>query len=278
VVGSAGMLGRDVLRAAENAGHEAVGVTRADMDITHADNTGRVVGEHAPDAVVNCAAFTDVDGAEEREGAATEVNGMGAGNVALAARAAGARVVYVSTDYVFEGTKSEPYVESDAPAPRTAYGRSKLAGEEATANATPDHVIARTAWLFGAHGKNFVDTMLRVGPERGELNVVNDQVGCPTWTGHLAGALVDLAAGELTGIAHLAGTGTCSWYEFAVEIFRQAELDVTVNPVTTAEYPRPAPRPAYSVLASERDGVPRLPDWHDGLSAYLAERTEAVAR
>lgn len=276
MVGHAGMLGSDLMRAAERAGHAAAGVDLPDVDITDAAGTERVVREHAPDVVINCAAFTDVDGAEEREETAALINGDGAGNVAAAARAAGARVVHVSTDYVFDGEKREPYVESDPTGPRTGYGRTKLAGEWLVASGNPDYVIARTAWLFGAHGKNFVETMLKLGAERGELSVVHDQVGCPTWTGHLADALLQLAAARLTGVVHTAGAGTCSWYEFAVEIFRQAGVDVAVSAVTTAEFPRPAPRPAYSVLVSERDGAPRLPDWRDGLRAYMGER--AVAR
>jgi dTDP-4-dehydrorhamnose reductase len=277
VVGAAGMLGTDLTRVAEAAGHEVAGVDLPDIDITDAAGTARVVGEHAPDVVLNCAAFTDVDGAEEHEDTAKLVNGEGAENVAAAARQAGARVIYISTDYVFDGEKRDPYVESDPTGPRTAYGRTKLAGEWLTASGNPDYVIARTAWLFGANGKNFVETMLSVGPARGELKVVNDQVGCPTWTGHLAEALVELAGGELTGVVHTAGAGTCSWYEFAVEIFEQAGVEgVTVNPCTTEEFPRPAPRPAYSVLASER-GAPVLPDWREGLRGYLAERG-AVAR
>jgi len=269
------MLGSDLVATAERAGHEVAGVDLPDVDITDAAGTERVVAEHAPDVVVNCAAFTDVDGAEEREDVAKRVNGGGAGNVASAARAAGARVVYLSTDYVFDGEKRTPYLESDPTGPRTAYGRTKLAGEWLTASGNPEYVVARTAWLFGANGKNFVDTMLRLGADLGELKVVHDQVGCPTWTGHLAEALVDLAGRQETGVFHTAGAGTCSWYEFAVEIFRQAGMDdVSVTPVTTAEFPRPAPRPAYSVLASER-GAPALPDWREGLRGYLAERAPA---
>jgi dTDP-4-dehydrorhamnose reductase len=232
-----------------------------------------VLGEHEPDVVVNCAAFTDVDGAEEREDVAQKVNAGGAGTLASAAREVGARVVYISTDYVFSGEKRDPYVESDEVGPRTAYGRTKLAGEQETAEVNPDHVIARTAWLFGANGKNFVETMIKLGGERGELKVVDDQIGCPTWTGHLAQALVQLAEGELTGVVHTAGAGTVSWHGFATEIFRETGMDVTVNPCTTEEFPRPAPRPAYSVLVSERGGAPVLPDWREGLREYLSERT-----
>ena len=258
------MLGRDVMRVAP----EAVGLTREELDITDPDAVRRVLRDVRPDAIVNCAAYTNVDGAEADEAAATRVNGSDA----LADAAGDAVLVYPSTDYVFDGEKREPYVESDPVAPRTAYGRSKLAGEHAAARA-PRHVIARTSWLFGVAGKNFVETMLGLD---GELKVVDDQVGSPTYTGHLAEALVDLATGRLAGVVHVAGSGQCSWYEFAAEIFRRAGKDVDLRPCTTAEFPRPAPRPAYSVLASERPDAPRLPDWRDGLAAYLSER--AVAR
>jgi dTDP-4-dehydrorhamnose reductase len=275
VVGAAGMLGRDLVPAAERAGHDVAGVDLPEIDITDAPMTERVVREHEPDVVINCAAITDVDGAEENEPVAARVNGDGAGNLAVAARLADARILYLSTDYVFDGEKREPYVESDRPGPRTAYGRTKLAGEQVTAEGNPDHVIARTAWLFGAHGKNFVDTMLRLGGDLGELKVVHDQIGCPTWTVHLSEALLALVARDETGVFHTAGGGTCSWYEFAVEIFRRAGMDdVSVTPVTTEEFPRPAPRPAWSVLASER-GAPRLPDWREGLGAYLNETAAA---
>jgi dTDP-4-dehydrorhamnose reductase len=176
-------------------------------------------------------------------------------------------VVYVSTDYVFDGTKREPYLESDPVNPRSAYGRTKLAGERATAEANPRHVIARSSWLFGAGGRNFVETMLGLGPE---VRVVDDQIGSPTFTGHLAEALVELARGEQFGVHHLAASGSCSWYEFAREIFARAGSDTRVQPCTTAEFPRPAPRPAYSVLGSERGH--RLPAWQEGLDAYLGVR------
>jgi dTDP-4-dehydrorhamnose reductase len=271
VTGPAGMLGADVMRA---AGPDAVGLSRAELDVTDAVAVERALLDLRPDAVINCAAYTDVDGAEQDEETATRVNGDGAGNVATAAAAVGAVVVLPSTDYVFDGTKREPYLESDATGPRSAYGRSKLAGEWATAEANPRHAIVRTSWLFGVAGRNFVATMLSLS---GDLNVVDDQVGCPTYTGHLAPALVDLASGRMTGIVHVAGSGACSWYELAAEIFRATGRDdVELRPCTTAEFPRPAPRPAYSVLASERPDAPRLPDWREGLRGYLAER--AVAR
>lgn len=269
VTGASGMLGRSVVAAGERAGHEVTALSRAELDVT--DPEAVAAGLRGADAAINCAAFTDVDACETEEERATLVNGDGAGHVAAAAPV----VVQVSTDYVFDGASRRPYVESDAVAPQSAYGRSKLAGERAVAGANERHFIVRTSWLFGAGGKNFVDTMLTAGPERGELKVVDDQVGCPTYVGHLGGALVELAATEAYGIHHIAGAGACSWYEFAREIFRRAELDVAVEPCTSAEFPRPAKRPAYSVLGSERPDAMHLPDWRAGLAAYLAERAPA---
>ncbi len=178
----------------------------------------------------------------------------------------------MSTDYVFDGSADRPYVESDPVGPIGAYGATKLEGERAVAEANPNHLIVRTAWLFGVHGPNFVETMLRVGRERGAARVVDDQVGCPTYTGHLARGLLELAASERTGVQHLAGAGACSWHDFARAIFERAGLDVELEPCTTAEFPRPAPRPAWSVLGSEHPGAPTLAPWQEGLDAYLAER------
>jgi dTDP-4-dehydrorhamnose reductase len=263
------MLGSDVVRQG------ATGLTRADLDVTDAGAVRRAFEEARPDVVVNCAAWTDVDGAEADEEAATELNGRAAGIVAAAAREVGAAVVHPSTDYVFEGTKRTPYVESDPVAPQSAYGRSKLAGEQAVAAANERHFIVRTSWLFGTHGKNFVDTML--GIDRPELEVVDDQVGRPTYTGHLAEALVALAGSDSYGVHHAAGGGEpCSWFAFAGAIFHEAGRDVRLVPCTTDEFPRPARRPPYSVLDSERPDAVSLPDWRSGLAAYLAER--AVAR
>jgi dTDP-4-dehydrorhamnose reductase len=269
------MLGRDVLAAAERAGQDATGLTRADLDVTDAAAVERAVEAARPDVVVNCAAYTDVDGAEAGERAATAVNGAGAGNVAVAAAALGAAVVQPSTDYVFDGEKHTPYVESDRTGPQSAYGRSKLAGEQAVVGANERHFVVRTSWLFGVAGRNFVDTMLGLARDRDELKVVHDQVGCPTYTGHLADALVELAATDSYGVHHLAAGGACSWFEFATEIFRQAGVDAHAVPCTTAEFPRPAPRPRCSVLRSERPDAIRLPDWHEGLASYLAERSVA---
>ena len=214
-----------------------------------------------PDLVLHAAAWTDVDGAEADPVGAEAVNVVGTRNVV----ALGVPVVYFSTDYVFDGRKGEPYVESDEPNPLGVYGRTKLDGEREMR----DGWIVRSSWLFGWTGKNFVRTMLALGDERDEVSVVADQVGCPTYVGHLAEATRELL--ELPGgVWHVAAEGECSWAEFARAIFEEAGLDCRVREITTEELGRPAPRPAYSVLRSERDGAPRLPHWREGLRACLA--------
>ncbi|MCW3040502.1 MAG: rfbD [Solirubrobacterales bacterium] len=277
VTGAAGMLGRRVVDDAIARGWDAVGVDLADADLTNETQTRDVVRGIAPDAIVHCAAWVDVDGAEEHEAAALRVNELGTRHVGRAAAAVGARVVAVSTDYVFDGTLTgRPYVESDPVAPIGAYGRTKHAGELALAEEVADHAIARTAWLFGWPGKSFPDTMLRAGEARDAVAVVVDQVGSPTWTGHLSPALLDLAAGDITGPVHTAGGGQCSWHELTLELYRQAGVECVVNETTAAEFVRPAPRPAWSVLATERaaEGAPTLPRWQDGVAGYLNERND----
>ncbi|HWO15311.1 MAG TPA: dTDP-4-dehydrorhamnose reductase [Solirubrobacterales bacterium] len=272
VTGAAGMLGRDVMLAAGNAGHDVVGFGHAELDVADGAAVGKKFDLERPDVVINCAAWTDVDGAEEAEEAAFAVNGIGAGNVAGAAAAVGASVVYVSSDYVFDGAKGAPYVETDQPAPLSAYGRTKLAGEEATAAANKRHFIVRSSWLFGIGGGNFVETMLRLAADHGEVLVVRDQVGSPTYTWHLAYGLVRLIEGIEFGIHHMAAAGHCSWYDFAREIFEQAKVECKVLSGTTEMMGRPAPRPAYSALVSQRRHAIELPTWQDGLAGYLAQR------
>jgi dTDP-4-dehydrorhamnose reductase len=280
VTGAAGMLGRDVMLAAGNAGHQVVGFGHSELDIGGEAAVGAKVEAERPDVVINCAAWTDVDGAEEAEGEATRINGGGAGNVAAAAASVGASVVYVGSDYVFDGSKGAPYVETDQTAPLSAYGRSKLAGEEATRAANKRHFVVRSAWLFGTGGRNFVETMLRLAADHGEVLVVRDQVGSPTYTWHLAYGIVRLIEGVEFGIHHMAAAGACSWYEFAREIFDQAKVECKVMSATTDMLGRPAPRPPYSALTSQREHAIELPSWQDGLAAYLAQRraeTEAAA-
>lgn len=273
ITGADGMLGQDVAVAAAAAGHETIALARSDLDITDRAAVGDTIAAARPDAVINCAGWTDVDGAEASPEEALAVNGAGAGNVAAAAQEGGAWTVHVSSDYVFDGTKREPYVESDPTGPLSSYGASKLAGEREVARAAPEaHTIVRSSWLFGAGGPCFPATMLRLAAERDQLQVVDDQVGCPTFTGHLAHALVDLARAPFPGVVHVAGGGHCSWFEFSREIVKAAGLECEVTPCSTAEMPRPAQRPAYSVLGSERAEAPALPHWREGLAEYMAVR------
>jgi dTDP-4-dehydrorhamnose reductase len=281
ITGATGMLGQDLLAAFEGAGHEVLAFPRADLDIIDADAVAGALNRARPDVVVNSAAWTDVDGAEGDEAGALAVNGAGAGNVARAAAAVGAWTIHISSDYVFDGVKRSPYVESDPAGPVSAYGRTKLAGERAVAAAAAGcHTIVRSSWLFGAGGPCFPATILRLASERDELNVVDDQIGCPTFSADLAAAIVDLAAlsDRPAGVLHVAGGGSCSWFEFAREIVARAGLACEVRPFSTSEFPRPAVRPAYSVLGSERGEVaPVLPAWREGLARYLALAVEARA-
>jgi dTDP-4-dehydrorhamnose reductase len=273
------MLGSDVLRAGERAGYELVGLARPELDVTDAAAVQEAFERARPDAALNCAAWTDVDGAETHREQAHAVNADGAGNLARAAAAAGVALVHVSTDYVFDGEAPldrtgapRAYLESDPTGPRSVYGESKLAGERQVLAASPRHAVVRSAWLFGTAGRNFADTMLGLAADREAVQVVADQVGCPTWTGHLAPALIGLLERGVAGLVHLAGTGHVSWNGFANEIFRQADVGCRVEGATTAQMARPAPRPAWSVLESEREDVLPLPPWQDGLAGYLAAR------
>jgi dTDP-4-dehydrorhamnose reductase len=269
VTGAAGMLGRDLV-AHLGERHE---VTAVDMevDVTDSAAVAACVAGCRPEAVFHLAAWTDVDGAEAHEDAAAAVNGAGAGNVAAAAAEAGAAVVLPSTDYVFDGEKGAPYAEDDAVGPLGAYGRTKLAGERAARERHPGGVrVARTAWLYGAGGRNFVDTMRRLGAERDELDVVDDQTGSPTWTVDLAPALEALLALP-PGVYHTAGGGAVTWAGLARAVFEETGLPCRVRPVGTQAIGRPAPRPRYSALASTRPGAPRLRDWREALVDYLEE-------
>jgi dTDP-4-dehydrorhamnose reductase len=276
VTGAGGMLGTDLVGAA--AGHDVIALARADLDITDEAAVLAAFERAPPNAAINGAAWTDVDGAETAEDAATAINGAGAGHVAAAAARVGAHAVHVSTDYVFDGTANEPYTEASVTRPRSAYGRSKLAGEHAVAAAAPtQHAIVRSSWLFGVHGRNFVDTMLRLGSERDEVAVVDDQVGCPTYTGHLAPALLAIAERRLHGVLHVAGAGACSWFDLASAAFERAGVSCTVRRASTADLARPAPRPAFSVLGSTRADAPVLSSWREGLDAHLAARGVLVS-
>jgi len=277
VTGAAGMLGREATAACHGRGHEVVALAHGALEITDPTAVDGAISRYRPDAVVNCAAFTDVDGAEDDEAGAMRINDEGAALLASAAASIGAKVLHPSSDYVFDGGASEPYLESDIPSPLSAYGRSKQAGETAVAVANPRHFIVRSSWLFGVGGKNFVETMLRLGSDQKEVLVVSDQIGCPTYTRHLGEGIALLIEGQEFGIHHIAGGGQCSWYEFAQEIFDQAGVECRVMAATTEMLARKAPRPAYSVLGTERRDAIVLPHWRKGLAAYLAERELAEA-
>jgi dTDP-4-dehydrorhamnose reductase len=261
ITGADGQLGRALQQAF--AEDDVLALTRADWDVTQPPGNSLVQGEL--DLVLHAAAWTDVDAAE------ADPQGAAAVNIAGTAHAAAlkAPLVAYSTDYVFDGRKVSPYVESDGPNPASAYGRTKLHGEAAAGRGA---WVIRTSWLFGPTGRNFLRTMLRLGEERDEVAVVDDQRGCPTYVGHLAQATRDLVDAELPrGLWHVAAEGDCTWAEFAEAIFEEAGLATRVRRISTAELERPAPRPAYSVLRSERASAPRLPHWRDGLRACLAE-------
>jgi dTDP-4-dehydrorhamnose reductase len=269
VTGAAGMLGRDLVD--HLSGRHEVTAVDLDVDVTDPAAVGACVAACRPGAVFHLAAWTDVDGAEDHEAEAAAVNGDGAGHVAAAAAAAGAALVLPSTDYVFDGRKGAPYAEDDPTGPLGAYGRTKLAGERAALARHPGGTrVARTAWLYGAAGRNFIDTMRRLGAERDEVDVVDDQTGSPTWTRDLAPALEALL-GQPPGVYHTAGGGEVTWAGLARAVFEETGSPCRVRPVTTEALGRPAPRPRYSALAATRPGAPRLRDWREALADYLEE-------
>jgi len=290
LIGADGMLAQDVLKIAP-AGYEIQAYRRTDLDITNLDQLRERLPSSAPDVIINCAAYTNVDDCEEHEIEATRINGAGPGYLAEVANDIGAALVHISSDYVFDGQKQAPYEESDATNPLSAYGRSKLAGEQAILQSGLKHYfILRTGWLYGPGRDNFVETILRLGAERDELRVVSDQRGSPTYSADLADAMLRLLEVEQTGtqsrqaaigygIYHVSNEGECSWYEFANAILAEAGhhgLAIKardVRPITTEEYPLPATRPKYSVLSKRkyvRQTSHSLPNWRDGLARYMA--------
>lgn len=277
VTGSKGMLGTDLVEILGYR-HAVVGVDIDEMDITDRQAVSERIGFWMPDVVIHTAAFTDVDGSERKTDVAHKVNAEGAENVALACRAWGAHLIHLSTDYVFDGRKETPYAESDPPNPLGVYGKSKLDGEERARRACPDVCIVRTAWMYGRAGKNFVQAILAQARPGAVIRVVSDQRGSPTYTRDLARALQVLAEKPLAGIYHVTNAGCCTWYEFAEKILEfSGKLDVRVVPVSTAEFGRPAPRPANSVLDGSkfrRDTGMAMRDWKEALKAYLLSGPE----
>jgi dTDP-4-dehydrorhamnose reductase len=271
VVGAQGMLGQDLM---DIFGSSARGVDLAEVDITDMESVRRLLLTLKPEVVVNAAAYTDVDGCQVNVEQAMAVNGEGVAHLAMVAAEIGSRLVQVSTDYVFDGSKGSPYDEDDYQHPMSVYGESKYAGE-LNARISPQHLIVRTQWLFGQGGKNFVETMLRLATERSVIDVVDDQVGSPTWTADLARAIKALLDKGCQGVYHAASGGVCSWNEFARAIFAEEGLAVTVSALSTEDLGRPAPRPRYSVLDCSRltrDTGFVMPPWQEALRGYLALR------
>ncbi len=270
VTGAGGMLGREVTGCLRRAGAAVIGLGRPDLDITDAPAVRAALRRHRPEVIVNCAAWTAVDAAETAPDRAMAVNGDAVRHLALACAAGGARLVQVSTDYVFAGDADRPYDEDSVPAPRTVYGRTKLAGERAVLGLLPEAgLVVRTAWLYGGAGPSFVHTMMRLARAGAGAEVVTDQRGQPTWTGDVADAMIALVQAGAAGICHLTSSGSATWYDLAVEVFSLAGADPgLVSPVRTESRPRPAARPAYSVLgyaATSRPGVPPIGEWRAAL-------------
>ncbi|MDR2024761.1 MAG: dTDP-4-dehydrorhamnose reductase [Hungatella sp.] len=272
VTGVKGQLGFDVVNELNKRGHEAVGVDIDEMDITDKDSVNRVIKAAAPDAVIHCAAYTAVDAAEDNEELCRNVNAKGTEYIAGVCRELDIKMMYISTDYVFNGQGTRPWEPDDERAPLNVYGQTKYEGELAVEENLTKYFIVRIAWVFGANGKNFIKTMLNLGKTHDKLTVVADQTGSPTYTYDLARLLVDMIETEKYGRYHATNEGACTWYEFACEIFRQAGMDVKVEPVGSDQYPAKAKRPGNSRMNREKleeNGFHPLPSWQDALKRYL---------
>lgn len=270
ITGAGGQLGHDLQKAF--AADQVVALARADLDVADEAAVVAALRDHAPDVVVHAAAYTKVDAAETDEDEAWRINAIGSWWVARACKLAGAAMVYVSSDYVFDGTLGRAYTEFDRTNPQGVYGRTKEAGEQLVRETLPEHYIVRTSWVQGEHGGNFVKTMLRVGAERDVLTVVDDQTGSPTFTADLAPAIRRLAVTGRYGTYHVTNSGHCTWRELAQAVFAEAGMDVRVDPVSTADYGAPSPRPAYSVLDNRKArlvGLEPLPPWRESLRDLL---------
>ncbi len=272
VTGVKGQLGYDVVNELKGRGIETVGVDIEEMDITDASGVNRVIKEAAPDAVIHCAAYTAVDAAEENEELCRRINAEGPRNIAEVCRELDIKMIYISTDYVFDGEGERPWEPEDRRAPASVYGRTKYEGELAVQELLEKYFIVRIAWAFGINGKNFVRTMLNLSKNHDTVCVVNDQFGSPTYTYDLAKLLADMALTEKYGVYHATNEGVCSWYEFACAIFEEAGIPMKVIPVSTEEYGAKAKRPANSRMNKEKlteNGFDRLPPWRDALKRYL---------
>ncbi|WP_068777559.1 dTDP-4-dehydrorhamnose reductase [Paenibacillus sp. FJAT-26967] len=281
VTGANGQLGTDICQVLKAAGHDVFGYGRRELDFTDQEQCGLVLRRVAPDVIIHSGAYTAVDKAESEADQAFLVNAVGTRNLAVEAEKLGAKLCYISTDYVFDGRGTVPYNEYDRTNPQTVYGKSKLAGELLTQSLCSRFFIVRTSWVYGKSGNNFVKTMLKLGREQSSLNIVHDQVGSPTYTLDLACFLLELIQTEKYGIYHASNSGTCTWYEFAQMIFKEAGVEVLINPCSTDQFPRPAQRPAFSAMDSmgiRTNGFKGLRPWQEGLVDFLKEYADGANR
>lgn len=271
VTGANGMLGKDLCPILEQNNYTVIKTNSQTMDITDFEMTNKVISEQKPDIIIHCAAYTNVDKAQEDFETAKQINSKGTENLAKICSSKDIPILYISTDYVFDGTKQTPYTPNDKPNPINNYGLTKYQGEQAIQKFCKKYYIIRTSWLYGIHGKNFVETMLSLATKP-EIKVVNDQTGCPTWTVDLSNGIIKLLQNEGYGIYHICSSGETTWHGFAKEIFNQCKLEVNLTPCTTEEFPRPAKRPKYSVM----DNANICANWQEGLQNYLKlrERTQ----
>ena len=272
VTGVKGQLGYDVVKDLKKRGHEPIGVDREEMDLMNNDAIREFIMNTRPEAIIHCAAYTAVDKAEEEVEVCYQVNAEATKVIAECAQELDITLIYISTDYVFDGTKEGDYVETDLPNPINVYGASKLLGEQYIQQLLEKYYIVRISWVFGENGNNFIKTMRRLGSERDELNIIHDQVGSPTYTADLAPLLVDMMETNNYGIYHATNEGTCSWFEFANEIFKQSNIEVKTNPITTDQYPTAAKRPMNSRMSKDKlteFGFALLPSWEEALNNYL---------
>ena len=272
VTGVKGQLGYDVVKDLEKRGHQPIGVDRDEMDLMDNEAIRTFIMDLKPEAIIHCAAYTAVDKAEEEVETCYQINAESVKVISECAKELDVKLIYISTDYVFDGTKEGEYVETDTPNPINVYGASKLKGEQYVQTLLEKYYIVRISWVFGVNGNNFIKTMRCLGSERDELNIINDQVGSPTYTADLAPLLVDMMETDKYGIYHAMNEETCSWYEFANEIFKQSGIEVKTNPITTDQYPTAAKRPMNSRMSKAKlkaNGFNLLPTWQEALAHYL---------
>ncbi len=273
VTGIGGQLGYDIIKELERRHMDCIGADKTEFDITDFNDSYKFISSYKPDAVIHCSAYTAVDKAEDEPELCHLVNAVGTENIAKICKEIDAKMIYISTDYIFDGTKDGSYEVDDIPNPINVYGKTKLAGEKAVQDILEKYFIVRISWVFGINGNNFVKTMLRLGKERSELNVVADQIGSPTYTADLASLLVDMVETDKYGIYHATNEGICSWAEFAEEIFKASSIYVKVNHITTAEYSTKAKRPLNSRMSKSNlceNGFYILPSWEDAVKRYIS--------